>query len=53
MTPLNTNPAPVQRRISVSVAGAVATPGVYEFDDGDRVETAIKAAGGATELADT
>lgn len=51
--PLNTNPAPVQRRISVSVAGAVATPGVYEFDDGDRVETAIKAAGGATELADT
>ena len=52
MIPLNTNPAPVQRRINVSVAGAVTTPGVYEFDDGKRVEDAIKAAGGATEMAD-
>ncbi|MCC6795139.1 MAG: helix-hairpin-helix domain-containing protein [Candidatus Hydrogenedentes bacterium] len=53
MTPLNTNPAPVQRRISVSVAGAVTTPGVYEFDEGERVEHAIKTAGGETDMADT
>jgi competence protein ComEA len=52
MIPVNTNPAPVQRRINVSVAGAVTTPGVYEFDDGERVENAIKAAGGATDMAD-
>ena len=52
MIPLDTNPAPVKRRINVSVSGAVATPGVYEFDEGERVEDAIKAAGNATEVAD-
>lgn len=52
LMPVNSNPAPVQRRISVSVAGAVTTPGVYEFDDGARVEAAIEAAGGSTDMAD-
>ena len=50
--PLDTSAAPVKRRIDVSVAGAVATPGVYEFEEGERVEAALKAAGGATDTAD-
>jgi competence protein ComEA len=37
-------PAP----IIVDVAGAVRKPGVYEFEQGDRVIDAIQAAGGAT-----
>ena len=52
MIPLDTSAAPVKRRIDVSVAGAVATPGVYEFEEGERVEAALKAAGGATDTAD-
>ncbi|NUM55279.1 MAG: helix-hairpin-helix domain-containing protein [Candidatus Hydrogenedentes bacterium] len=40
------------RRISVSVTGAVTTPGVYEFDETERVEDAIEAAGGATGYGD-
>jgi len=34
--------------ISVHVAGAVRTPGVYTLSDGNRVQDAIAAAGGAT-----
>ncbi|MEK7529458.1 MAG: SLBB domain-containing protein, partial [Patescibacteria group bacterium] len=39
-------------RISVSVSGAVTTPGMYELDQGDRVDDAINAAGGASATAD-
>lgn len=38
--------------ISIDVEGSVVKPGVYQFDDGDRVEDAIEAAGGLTEQAD-
>jgi competence protein ComEA len=38
--------------IIVHVAGAVATPGVYELEPGQRVADAIAAAGGATPGAD-
>jgi competence ComEA-like helix-hairpin-helix protein len=38
--------------IRVQVAGAVAQPGVYKLSQGDRVEDAIKAAGGLTSEAD-
>lgn len=38
--------------ITVSVAGPVQTPGVYDFDKGERVQAAIDAAGGVTEAAD-
>lgn len=34
------------------VKGAVVNPGVYEFEEGDRVETLIEQAGGLTEDAD-
>ena len=34
--------------LKVHVTGAVATPGVYTFKNGDRVEDAVAAAGGAT-----
>lgn len=34
--------------IKVHVTGAVSTPGVYTFRNGDRVEDAVTAAGGAT-----
>lgn len=44
-------PAPA-RRISVSVSGAVANPGVYEFAEHDRVGDAIKSAGGAADYGD-
>ena len=40
------------RRISVSVTGAVAEPGVYDFDEHDRVQNALAAAGGASASAD-
>ncbi|MBI2020455.1 helix-hairpin-helix domain-containing protein [Candidatus Daviesbacteria bacterium] len=41
----------VQKTISVDVSGAVNNPGVYQLKEGDRVEDAIKAAGGISELA--
>lgn len=39
------------QKISVDVSGAVLKPGVYQLDTGDRVEEAIKAAGGFSESA--
>ena len=39
-------------RIKVYIAGAVKNPGVYELDDGSRVEDALNLAGGATDEAD-
>lgn len=39
--------------IEVYVTGAVQQPGVYTLHDGDRIEDALNAAGGATEDADT
>lgn len=50
--PLLPAPEPERRVINVSVTGAVATPGVYEFREHDRVEKAIEAAGGASDKAD-
>lgn len=38
--------------IKVYVSGAVASPGVYTLEGGDRVEDAIKAAGGPSSNAD-
>lgn len=35
-----------QKSISIDVSGAVNVPGVYKLNDGDRIEEAIKAAGG-------
>ena len=43
---------PSIQTISVSVSGAVATPGVYEFQEHDRVDRAIEMAGGASAAAD-
>lgn len=40
------------RLLKVHVTGAVALPGVYSFHDGDRVQDAIQAAGGALSGAD-
>jgi len=39
--------SPEAVRILVDVAGWVRKPGVYEFDEGDRIIDAIEAAGGA------
>lgn len=39
-------------RVIVHVAGAVATPGVYELDDASRVDDAVRAAGGPVGDAD-
>lgn len=39
--------------VTVDVAGAVVTPGVYTFSSGSRVDDAIKAAGGLSDEADT
>lgn len=44
-------PAPI-REPRVYVSGAVFKPGVYSFKEGDRVEDAIKAAGGVLPEAD-
>ncbi|MBI2019037.1 helix-hairpin-helix domain-containing protein [Candidatus Daviesbacteria bacterium] len=35
-----------QKLISVDVSGAVKTPGVYQLNEGSRIEEAVKAAGG-------
>lgn len=54
-TPVTAPPTTVSsvpERLLVHVAGAVASPGVYELDRGDRVDTAIGAAGGPTAAAD-
>ncbi|MBU1000603.1 helix-hairpin-helix domain-containing protein [Patescibacteria group bacterium] len=40
-----------QKLISVDVSGAVVRPGVYELKDGSRIEDAIVASGGFTEIA--
>lgn len=39
------------QKISVDVSGAVLNPGVYQLKTGDRIEEAIKAAGGFSESA--
>ena len=39
-------------KIKIDVAGAVASPGVYELYEGGRVEEALSAAGGLAEKAD-
>lgn len=41
------------KRITVSVRGAVHAPGVFEFDEGARVEAAVRKAGGLLPEADT
>src|ERR1041384_4883642 len=43
---------PAGSPILVQVAGAVVHPGVYDLHEGDRVDDAIKAAGGASDDAD-
>ena len=40
------------RKIKIDIEGSVSNPGVYEFTDGERIEDAIKRAGGYTEKAD-
>jgi competence protein ComEA len=45
-------PATPSPSIKVYITGEVNKPGVYDMKDNDRVEDAVKAAGGATELAD-
>ena len=42
-----------QKSISVDVSGAVNTPGVYKLNDGDRIEEAIRLAGGFSEKANS
>lgn len=48
----NSNQMQNYSMIKVDVSGAVISPGVYTLSSGARVEDAIKAAGGVTELAD-
>lgn len=43
---------PVKAPVQVSVAGAVREPGLYRFEEGDRVQEAIDAARGTLESAD-
>jgi competence protein ComEA len=38
-----------EKTISIDVSGAVNNPGVYQLKDGDRIEEAIKLAGGFSE----
>ena len=40
--------APEPRTLIVHVVGAVRTPGLYELDEGSRIDDAIQRAGGAT-----
>lgn len=40
-----------QKMISVDVSGAVKNPGVYQLQDGSRIEDSIKASGGFTDNA--
>ena len=42
-----------QPQLKVYVSGAVANPGVYQFHDGDRLENAVRAAGGLLPNADS
>lgn len=42
-----------QKILSVDVSGAVITPGVYQLEEGSRIEDAIKEAGGFAENANT
>lgn len=46
------SPAPSVREYKVYVSGAVTRPGVYAFQDGERIENALAAAGGVTIEAD-
>jgi len=43
---------PTISRISVAAAGAVRRPGVYELEEGSRVEDLLKAAGGCLDTAE-
>ncbi|MCL4465966.1 MAG: helix-hairpin-helix domain-containing protein [Chloroflexi bacterium] len=45
-------PTPAAAALKVYVSGAVLQPGVYPFQDGDRVDDVLRAAGGPTEDAD-
>jgi competence protein ComEA len=45
-------PPPHATELRVHVAGAVVSPGVYSLRGADRVEDALRAAGGVTEEAD-
>ena len=45
-------PAPEGQAVTVFVGGAVAHPGVYTLNRGDRVDAAIAAAGGLSDEAD-
>jgi len=40
------------KRIKIYITGAVVNPGVYELDDGSRVEDGLRLAGGPTSEAD-
>lgn len=43
---------PAARELKVYISGAVASPGVYSLREGDRLEDALRAAGGPLEDAD-
>lgn len=45
-------PAPTPEPLRVHVAGAVVRPGVYDLEDGSRVDDAVEAAGGFVAEAD-